>query len=87
MLSWYFPSGVPPCTTINKMEDDLLVDEEQITLDLGIKRIGKLCAANICWTRLGPFSANAASLNDLWYELDHIVSNTNSFEKALHGVM
>ena len=89
MLSWDFSSGVPSCTTINEMEDDLLVDKEQVTLDLGIKRVGELCAANVCWARFGPLSADTASLHDLRNELDHTVSNTNSFEEALrwYGVM
>ena len=87
MFAWYLAGGVPPRTTIEEVEDYRLADEEQVTLDLGMKSIGKLCAANMCWTWLGPLPANTASLDDLWYELDHIVSNSNSFEKALHGVM
>jgi hypothetical protein len=87
IFPWYLASGVPSCATVNEMEYDLLVDKEQVTLDLGIKRVGELCAAYVCWARLGPFSADTASLHDLWNELYHTVSNTNSFEEALHGMV
>ena len=87
IFSRYLVSGVPPCATINEMEDDLFVDKEQVTLDLGIKRVGKLCAAYVGWARLGPLSADTASLHGLRNEFDHVVSNTNSFEEALHGMM
>ena len=83
----YFASGMPPCTTVNEVKDDLLVDKEQITLNLGIESVGKLCAANVGRARLGPFPADTTSLHNLRNEFDHIVCNANSFEKALHGMV
>ena len=87
IFPWYLASGVPSCATVNEMKYDLLVDKEQVTLDLGIRRVGELCAAYVSWARLGPLPAYAASLHDLWNELDDIVSDSHSFEEALHGVM
>jgi hypothetical protein len=66
------------------MEDDRFVHEEQVALDLGIERVGKLDAADVCGAWFGPLSADTTCLHDLRDELEDLVSNTNSFEKALH---
>ena len=86
-FSWYFSRGVPSRATVKEVEDDRFVHEEQVALDLGIERVGKLDAADIGRARLGPLSADTACLHNLWYELEDLVCNTNSFEKALHRLV
>jgi hypothetical protein len=65
------------------MEDDRFVHEEQVAPDLGIERVGKLDAADIGGAKLGPRSADTTCLHNLRDELEDLVCNTNSFEKAL----
>ena len=86
-FSWYFSRGVPPRATVKEMEDDRLVHEEQVALDLGIERVGKLDAADVSRAWFGPLSADAACLHDLGYELKDFICNANSFEEAPHRLV
>ena len=60
---------MPSRATVKEVEDDRFVHEEQVALDLGIERVGKLDAAYVSWAWFGPLSADTACLHDLGYEL------------------
>ena len=78
---------MPSRAPVKEVEDDLSVHEEQVALDLGIERVGKLDAADIGGARLGSLSADTTYLHNLWYELEDLVCNTNSFEEAPHRLV
>ena len=53
--------GMPTGTATNEMENDVLMYEQQITLNLIIEFVRHLCTAHVGWARLGPFTAYLAS--------------------------
>ena len=57
--------GVPPGTTTQHVEDDMLVDKQQITFHLIVESVGYLNTAHIVRSWFAPFMANLASLHNL----------------------
>ena len=89
-MSSTFPGitcGMPSCTPVKEVEDNLFVHEEQVALDLGIERVGKLDAADVSRAWFGPLSADTAGLHYLGYELKDFICNANSFEEAPHRLV
>ena len=68
------------------MEDDMLLDEEKVTLNLIAEFVRHFNAIDITWAWFGPLPADLAGLTDLRYELEDLFTYPNTVEESSHRV-
>ena len=68
-----YSCGMPPSASAQHVEDDLLPDEDRITLNLIVELIRDFHAAHVVRARLGRLSANLARLDNLGDEFQDAV--------------
>ena len=48
---------MPTCASIQHVENNVLVDEQEVALDLLVESIRNVQTAHVVWARLGPHEA------------------------------
>ena len=81
-----FTRGVESCASVNEMENNVLVHEQQIALDLLVEGVRDVNVRLISRSRLVPLTAHLAGLTYLRNDLQDFVWYSNSLEKFLHRV-
>ena len=80
----HLDSSMPPGAPAQEMQDNVLVHEEEITLHLLVEAVGNVDTADVTGSWLGPHPTDPTSLHYLRDEIQHLLSHSNSLEKALH---
>ena len=75
---------MPTRTSIQHVEDYVLVDEQEVTLDLFVEGIRNVRTAHVVWARLGPHAAHLTGIAYFWYQIEDLVRDSYSLEEAAH---
>ena len=78
---------MPTGASVDKMENDVLVHEQQITLHLSIEFVGKVNTAHVVWATLGPHATYLAGVTDFRDEVEHLVRYSNSLQEPAHDIL
>ena len=82
---WDRPGSVPSCATVQHVENDvLLVNEEQTALHMFVEPVTVLCARHMAWPGLGPCSTELTHLNCFWNEVQNSLGNSNMSKEPCH---
>ena len=84
---WDDHSCVPTSTSIDHVEDDILVHEKEVTLYLLIELVRNVHATGVARSGLRPCPANAASVYYLWYKVQDLLRYSYSLQEPLHRVL
>ena len=83
-LVWNKHARMPTCATIEHMENDVLVDEQEIALDLLVEGVRDIHTAHVVWAWSGPHAAYLTGIADLWDQVEDCIRDSDSLEKATH---
>ena len=75
---------MPTCASVEHVEDDVLVDEQEIALDLLVKGVGNIHTAYVVWAWRGPHAAHLASVADLRDQVENRIRDSDTFQEATH---
>ena len=75
---------MPTCATVEHVEDDVLVDEQEITLDLLVKGVRDIHTAHVVWAWSGPHAAYLAGIADLWDQIEDCIRDSDALEETAH---
>ena len=77
---------MPPCTPVQHVRDDVLVDEEEVALDLFVESIGDVNTAHVVGSWICPHPANLTRVADLRNEIQYLIWDSNPFQEAAHDL-
>ena len=83
-LVWVNVSSVPAGAATYHVEDDELVNEQKITLHLGVKRVRDIDAANVVRTWLDPHAADFARVTDLRKKVKGFLWYSDPIKELVH---
>jgi len=75
---------MPACATVEHVEDDVLVDEQEITLDLLVKGVRDVHTAHVVRAWSGPHAAYLAGIADLWDQIEDCIRDSDALEETAH---
>ena len=75
---------VPTRASVQKVEDDLLVDEQEVTLDLHVGSVRNIHTAHVVWAKFGPHAAHLTGVTYFWHQVEDFIRNRDPLEKAAH---
>ena len=75
---------MPACASVEHVEDDVLVDEQEIALDLLVEGVRYIHTAHVVWAWRGPHAAHLAGVTDFWDQIEDCVRNPDTFKEATH---
>ena len=78
------PGSVPSCASVQHVEDDVLLNEEKITLNLFVEFVGDLDTTRMVWPRLSPCAANLTSLNRFRNKVQNSLWYADSVQELCH---
>ena len=70
---------MPACATVEHVEDDVLVDEQEIALDLLVEGIRYIHTAHVVWAWRGPHAAHLAGVTDFRDQVENRIRDSYSF--------
>ena len=79
--------SMPTGTSVDHVENNVFVNENEVAFDLGVEGVCYLNVACVRGAWLGPFSADLASLADFRYHLQHVVGDSTSLKHPSHRVV
>ena len=77
---------VPTRASVQHVEDDVLVDEQEVALDLFIECISDIHTTHVVRARLGPHPAHLAGVADLGDQVENLIWDSDSFQKPAHDL-
>ena len=77
---------MPSGATAQHMEDDMFLNEEEVTLNLVIELVCHFYTADIAWAWFGPLPTDLTGLANFRYELKDLLTDTNTIEEPSHRV-
>ena len=77
-------TSMPACASVEHVEDDVLVDEQEIALDLLIEGVRNIHTAHVVWARSGPHAAYLTGITDLWDQIEDCIRDSDTFKEATH---
>ena len=75
---------MPACATVEHVENDVLVDEQEIALDLLVKGVRDIHTAHVVGAWSGPHAAYLAGIADLWDQIEDCIRDSDAFEETTH---
>ena len=75
---------MPACASVEHVEDDVLVDEQEIALDLLIEGVRNIHTAHVVWAWSGPHAAYLTGIADLWDQIENCIWDSDTFEETTH---
>jgi hypothetical protein len=78
---------VPTGASVDHVEDDVLVDKYQITLDLCIERVCHFHVTRVRRPGFSQFPAKTARLGDLRQHVQYVIGNSAALEHLAHRVV
>ena len=76
---------MPTCATVQHVEDDVLVHEEEVAFHLLVELVCKFRAADVCRSWASPLPAYRAAVHNVWNHVQNFVGYANSFEESAHS--
>ena len=77
---------MPPGTSIDHVEDHVVLVKEDVTLDLLVELVADLDVGCVSWSRLVPFSTNVTCLAYFWNKGHNKVTYSDSLQKTSHSM-
>ena len=78
---------MPSSAPIQQVEDLVLVDKQYVALHLLIELVSDVDAACVAGAWLGPSPAHTTCIANAWDQVQNLLGDSDSFKKALHGVI
>ena len=75
---------MPACATVEHVEDDVLVDEQEIALDLLVEGVRDIHTAHVVWAWGGPHAAHLTCITDLWDQIEDCIRDSDTLKEATH---
>ena len=77
-------SGLPSQASVQHVEDDVLLDEYQVTLYFDVELIWQVDGTYIAGSWFLPLSAYSAGVHSLVNHVQHFLCDSNTFKELLH---
>ena len=77
---------MPPSTPIQHVKDDVLVDEEEVTLDLFVESIGDIDTEHVIRSWICPHPADLTRVADFWNKVQYFIWDSDSFQESAHDL-
>ena len=84
VLVWDKSTCMPPCATVEHMEDDVFVDEQKIALELLVESVRDIHTAHVVWAWRCPHAAHLAGVTYFRDQIENSIRDSDSFQKATH---
>ena len=75
---------MPACASVKHVEDDVLVDEQEVTLDLLVEGVRDVHTTHVVWAWSGPHAAHLAGVADFWDQIEDRIRDSDTFKEATH---
>ena len=83
----YQLGGMPTGAPVQQVEDDIVMNEQQVTFYLSVEFVGKVDVTHVGWPWLCPHAANFAGFTHFWDKVENIIRYSNSFQKLVHDFL
>ena len=77
---------MPPRTSVQDTQDDVLVNEEQVHLHLLVEGVRDVNTADMRRTGFAPLPADRAGADNLRNQLQSVMRHSSSSKELLHGL-